>query len=154
MAAPAEMTFGSLLDDMRKLDLEAIAVESITETIPQILDRNKRQLYHGLTSEGQNLRKYRRRKYAEVKNEMNPLPGLGNPDFFFTGDFYNNFFGAIYGEDVVVNSRNWKATKLEARDGADHIYGLGTEEHQGYVREDLSPVYYLKIHKRLKLSAQ
>lgn len=142
-------SLGDLLEALNNLDLEEVAEMAIEETLDSIADRNREQLLNGFTSAGTRLGKYRSYKYALAKNALNPLPGLGNPDFKLTGDFHRAIKAELFNGTVGVHSYDSKAEKLEDRDGADNIYGLEAEQHRQYVEEDLSPVYYSHIHKSL-----
>lgn len=74
---------------LQSLNLEQVTEEAIEETAPQYLELNQEQLYEGTTSQGTQVSpRYRSPKYARVKNEMNPAPGLGVPDLYVTGAFY------------------------------------------------------------------
>jgi hypothetical protein len=141
---------GEYLSNLENMDLQAITERAIDKTLDRIADRNREQLYQGFTPTGGRLAPYRRRKYAAIKNEMNPLPGFGNPDFYLTGAFHRQIQAERVGDIVGVHSYDSKAPKLEDRDGADNIYGMGEEHHNEYVREDLSPVYYQEIAESLK----
>lgn len=136
---------GSFFDSLEKMDLLQISEDAIDLTIDRISERNVDQLRHGLTSLGTHLRPYRSNKYARVKNEMNPLPGLGNPDFILFGGFTGAIRTERVGDTIGTHSYDPKAPKLENRDGANNIYGMDEEEHAGYVNEDLQPVFMQEI---------
>lgn len=144
-------TFGELLDNLNGMDLEEISKRALDETVDRIADLNREQLKAGFTSTGNRLRPYRSKNYAAVKNLMNPLPGLGNPDFLVTGAFHAKIQAERFGDNIGVHSYDQKAEDLEARDGADNIYGLTEDNHSKYVEEDLSPVYYREVRESLKL---
>ena len=144
-------TFGELLENINQMDLEEISRRSLDQTIDRIADLNREQLKQGITSTGGRLRPYRSRNYAIVKNQMNPLPGLGNPDFLVTGAFHAKIQAERFGDTIGVHSYDQKAESLEARDGADKIYGLIPENHNLYVEEDLTPVYLKEVRQSLKL---
>jgi hypothetical protein len=132
---------GSFKQALEDLDLQEISRIVVEKTAPKISELNVDQLRHGLTSQETRLRPYRGAKYARVKHEMNPLPGLGNPDFILTGAFTGAIRTEVQGDTVGTHSYNEKAPELEARDGADKIYGLGSERHNEYVQETLQPEF-------------
>lgn len=148
----AERDLGSFKEALENMDLEVIASTSIINTTGQIVKLNVDQLRNGLTSEEGRLIKYRNPLYALEKNQLNPLPGLGNPDFILTGAFTSpeNFRAELVGDAVRIYSIEEKAPKLEARDGADMIYGLGEERHDLYIEEDLEPEFMEEVKKSLK----
>lgn len=147
------MSLGDLLESLQSLDLEEVASAAIEETMPELIKRNRDQLYHGITSTGGRLAAYRRRKYAQAKNLMNPLPGFGNPDFYVTGAFYEAIRGEVSGGVVGIHSYDSKAPYLEDRDGADNIYGLTFDNQAEYIQEDMGPAFFRGVHERLKLAA-
>ena len=82
----------TLFDMMRRvkaMDIEKIVFDAMDANLTNMADENKKQLYAGLDKTGEKITPgYQRNKYARVKNEMNPLPGLGTRDLFATGKFY------------------------------------------------------------------
>ena len=83
------MTIVSLAEKFNSLNTDKIINESLNETKDEFKSINKEQLRAGKTNTGKNIApKYRSKKYALAKNQMNPLPGLGNPDLHLTGAFY------------------------------------------------------------------
>ena len=131
------------------MDLSAIAASSIDKTAEEISRLNVDQLRHGLTASEGRLKRYRNNKYARVKNEMNPLPGLGNPDFILTGAFTSKIQTEVSGGLIGTHSYDEKAPELEARDGADNIYGLGPARHKVYVEESLQPAFMGGVNEAL-----
>ena len=81
-------TYYTQIDEIEK-GLEQEAYRILANVQEQITQLNTDQLYKGLTPQGQRLKSYSppRGKYAKAKNQMNPLPGLGNPDLKVTGNF-------------------------------------------------------------------
>ena len=146
-------TPGDILDSLEEMDVEAIIKESVQEVSEEYVKRNLDQLYEGLDSEGQKITpKYRRNKYARVKNEMNPLPGLGTPDLFVTGAFYEGTEVRLEGEDLVEESSVDYAKDLEQKYGEEQIWGLDEENHDEFVNEDLQPLIIEKISEQTGLS--
>lgn len=148
MASPGR-DLGNFLEALEKMDLADIAGQAIDKTAEEITRLNVDQLKHGETSTGERLKKYRNNKYARIKNEMNPLPGLGNPDFILFGGFTSKIETERRGDTIGVHSYDEKAPYLEERDGADRIYGLGEERHNIYVTETLEPAFQAEVIEAL-----
>src|SRR5579862_6482787 len=133
MATPAET-----IDDLERLDIAAIVQEALEEKKQEYIRLNLEQLYEGLGSDGQKLTpKYRSNKYARVKNEMNPAPGLGTPDFYVTGQLYDNTFADVDSGGLEIDSRMDYTPKLEERWGEDLMWGLIDDNHELFVEEEL-----------------
>jgi hypothetical protein len=77
------------LEQVKRLhdNIESIAEESVSQASPSFVEAQKDQLLQGSNSAGESFRRYRNPDYAKMKNLMNPLPGLGNPDLKLTGQF-------------------------------------------------------------------
>lgn len=144
-------TFAEMIQRMESLALEAAAEKSVEETAEKIEEKNRQQLVEGFDSDGNRLLRYRSNKYARAKHEMNPLPGLGNPDLKVTGNFQRRIEVRVSDGDIVTNSDDPKAEDLEEKYGLG-IYGLGVEKGNEYIRDDLHPVFKDKIANHLKLS--
>lgn len=138
------MTVRALYEKISALNIEQAAIESVTETKENLSDENRKQLIAGFNRRGERLRPYRSAKYARVKNQMNPLPGLGNPDFKVTGQFQRGIKTEVNGTSIVTASTDGKAMKLEIRDGPD-IYGVGGTFKQEYIKEFLRPAFHRRI---------
>ena len=126
-----------------------IIVESIEETLNEAIELNKSQLFeNSMDRKGKKLRQYRSKDYARKKNMMNPLPGLGSPDLFDTGKFFDSFDAQIVGQSVLFYATDSKTGSLIEKYGSD-IFGL-TNEAKGYYRETLMPIIIKKINDKLK----
>lgn len=111
-----------------------------------IADYNREQLFkQGEDSDGRKLRKYRRPRYARVKHEMNPLPGLGNPDLFVTGDFHRSIFTDVRGPRIIFDAKDWKVEKLAGQYG-ESIFGLHDDSRRRVWVEVLRPPLLPRIN--------
>lgn len=147
--ANAGRDLGNFLEALQTMDLAAIADQAIDKTAEEISRLNVDQLRHGETPTGGRLKRYRNNKYARVKNQMNPLPGLGNPDFILFGGFTSKIETERVGDTIGTHSYDQKAPYLEDRDGADNIYGLGEERHNEYVTQTLEPAFQAGVMEAL-----
>lgn len=147
------MDFGEFRELLTGLDVQTTAEEAIDATLDRMAARNREQLRQGYTSTGKRLRPYRQYTYAQYKNLLNPLPGLWNPDFILTGAFTERIEAERVGDTIGVHSYDPKAPDLELRDSPDEIYGLGEEQHNLYVEEDLQPSFMEGIYRAFKVAA-
>lgn len=122
--------------------------QAVSETADEYLKENQKQLFEGFDREGQHLRRYRSAKYARVKNQMNPLPGLGNPDFYVTGDFYRGQHVRATAQGITTDLTDPKSAELLRRD--PNIIGLGGAYRMEYIGV-LHPALVRRIRQNLKL---
>ena len=140
--------------DIRKrfnaLDLIEEAGAAIDQTRDQLIEKQKDQLLHGFNSKGERIGKYKSAKYARVKNQMNPLAGLGNVDLKVKGDYHGGLFVDVRTDSYVVESGDEKSGDLEKKYGKKTL-GLNKDSLEEYVPNDLQPVFIKNIRKKLKL---
>ena len=141
----------NLISKFQKLDVQPIGRAAMTEVAPEFADKQREQLRFGESSTGGTLRKYRNPSYARMKNAMNPLPGLGNPDLRLTGAFHRGITAKVEGGKIVVSSSDSKAPELEAAFNEDLIYGLHPESRKEFINADLRPAFMRNIRKEIKL---
>ncbi len=140
--------FKKLHDNWAGFDLieETIHVAENNEKV--IADFNRVQLYEkGETVDGKKLKKYRNAKYARVKNSMNPLPGLGNPDFYVTGEFQKSIFADVRGKSIILDAADPKVEFLVERDG-EGIFGLQDESKVQVWNRVLRPPLIQRLNKK------
>ena len=139
-------TVANFLRAVQKQDQRNEALQAMADTRDQYLKHQKDQLFAGFDSQGKRLKHYAQPAYAKIKNEMNPLPGYGNPDFYLTGAFYRSFRADIDNEGLRVYATDEKAPDLEARD--PNIFTLFEDALVAYIR-DLKPFFIDRIIKTL-----
>lgn len=127
-----------MLNSLQSIDINNIVEESIEETTDDLISENKKQLLAGFDSQGNRLQRYQSNKYARVKNEYNPLPGLGNPDLNLTGSFFSGFEANVSGNTITELSTDSKSPELEQKYGSQ-IFGVGGEYQNNYLQESLGP---------------
>jgi hypothetical protein len=110
-----------------------IVVDEMFNYQERIIDLNKDQLMSGFDSTSQRLRSYKNREYAEMKNEVNPLAGFGNPDLKLTGQFHRGFHVRRGGKTfLLLNSRDEKNDMLKGKYGKD-IFGLTSSSKEEFI---------------------
>ena len=97
-------TAQQVLDSLNKIDIKSACVEVAKDfeaifTL-DIID----QLKHGKNSLGEQIGKYRDRKYAQWKYDKNSLAGLGNMDLIYTGEFSKGITINVGSDDLTYDS--------------------------------------------------
>jgi hypothetical protein len=139
-----------LLQKFKSLDTDKAINDGFTDTLPDFENANRKQMKAGKTIDGSPIRNkdgggYRSKSYARLKNAMNPLPTLGTPDLFLTGEFSRQLDAELYGETIDIISKDDKSPELE--DKYPDIFGIGTNYKKEYQDEHLAPAVIGKIAK-------
>ena len=157
------LTISSLSEKFNTINTDKIIDESLNETKDEFKAINKQQLKSGKTRTGEEIKSttnpntgrknyYKSKKYALAKNQMNALPGLGNPDLYLTGAFYEGIDVEV-GKDVFdIISKDEKGPELENK--YSDIFGLGNNFKKKYLDEDLGPTVKKKISNFVGLKFQ
>lgn len=133
-----------MLKRFERLNTDKIIQDSITDNAEAMGELNKKQLYTGKDKTGEFLRPYRSQLYADIKYQMNPVPGYGNPDLRVTGAFYRGIQVKVSGDSINIKSTDEKGEALEKKYGAE-IFGLGKELKKEFLDEKLRPAIKEKI---------
>lgn len=140
-------TIKQLLDRWQNLRVQPLISNAIERTQANFIELQKAQLYAGKTVTGAAIGEkhpYRSHEYAIFKHEMNPAPGIGNPDLFLTGSTYDGLDTEVGDEAITVFSNDEKGPELDAAyPGA--IAGLG-----GIYLEEYQKVLQPAIVKQIK----
>ncbi|MBS1988755.1 hypothetical protein JST56_07255 [Candidatus Dependentiae bacterium] len=138
--------FEALYDSWAGIDLRKESTQAAADHEKELADLNRKQLYEkGETANGKKLKKYKNPKYARVKHQMNPLPGLGNPDFRLTGEFQESVFSDVRVDGkIIFDASDPKVEFLVERDG-ESIFGLQPENEKTAWADILKPPVVLKI---------
>lgn len=140
------MTIPQMLAGLKSVNLDTQVPIIVQNTRDEMVKLNRDQLYrHGIKSNGENLAPYRSIAYAIKKNNVNPSPGLFNPDFFVTGSFQRGMYAQVKaGTSVIFGSTDFKADRLEERDGKE-IFGLTQDNKRVYLDNTVMPEIRLYI---------
>ena len=126
-------TILAMLNRFRALNLEAIAAEVAEGTEQDLITLNQNQLFMGQDADGKPLPRYHSFKNARVKNAMNPLPGLGIPDYKLTGEMYRQMFVDFDSNGkYIIKSAVPYFGKLTARGG--NPFGVQPNNKEVYTR--------------------
>lgn len=131
-------TIDEMLAAFRSINLEQEIAKAIEITETAYLDAQRQQLYNGLDGNGLPLPSYHSSKYARAKADMNPLPGLGTPDYKLTGALYSNMYVDFIGDLVQTKSNVSYFGDLTARGGDP--FTLNENSKEKYSNDNLYPV--------------
>jgi hypothetical protein len=129
-------------------NLPQIAEDSVAQVKPSIVEAQAEQLVSGSNADGGTFRRYKDPRYAKMKNTLNPLPGLGNPDLKLTGAFHKGIYATVQDGRIVIGSSDNKAQWLEPN--YKSIFGLNPQEMEDFLYGKLKPVYHQNILNSLK----
>lgn len=139
----------SKLNSVSEKEFESKILEIVDSKKNEVLDMNTSQLFSGRDSSDQNMTSYYSEGYAEMKNLMNPTPGLGNPDLKLTGDFYKGFFLKDDTFPISFSSTDNKTEMLTQKYG-ENIFGLDNDNLEK-LRQDIKPEIQEYIGSVLRL---
>lgn len=122
-------TVDDMIENLASFQVRKEATAAIKKNAGAMVLLNLSQLNVGEDINGEHFREYAPwqyetgEDYADVKHEMNPKPGWGNPDLRFTGNFYKGFYVEIDGNDIIMDSRDEKSQILQEMYPADPTTG-------------------------------
>lgn len=140
-------TVNSFKSRVQSLDIGLVAYQSVDETKDLITGIQRQQMFHGLNAKGEKIGRYRNSKYARVKNEMNPLPGVGIPDLKVTGAFYGGFKTVVTPQVFITTSSDGKNAELTEKYDP---FGLNMESKSEYSKE-LKPIFVKNVKQGIGL---
>lgn len=115
-----------LVNKIKNKDAIRIILDEVKPFANMMADLNRDRLKSGLRPDGRRYSKYKNKYYAKRKYEMNPVPGLGNPDFYLTGEFHKGITVNINvdGYNYLSTDPNVASKNIYNRNSSDEIYGL------------------------------
>lgn len=139
------MTTLELLNKVQSLNTDQVIQTTMEGTKEQIADLNIEQLRQGFSKSGERFSPYRNEEYAAMKNQLNPLPGFGNPDYILTGAFSSRIQATATEDGYQITSTDPKLAKLIARDPSDLPIGLSPVTHEKALNEVVRPYFKQEI---------
>ena len=126
-------TIKQLRDSYRKIKVQEQVQQALRVTQRSYIALLKAQLYAGFNVYGRKMGEepygaYVLPAYAIEKERMNPLPGLGNPDLFLTGAFYDGI--KTYPQEILEIGKD-RGGGGEAERGGDHAQQQAFGQHGG-----------------------
>jgi hypothetical protein len=143
-----------LLDRLDKVEIKPVIFLCLEQSQYEWLGLNRGQLHDGQDNTG-SLQSplYASEQYALGKEEMNPVPGLGVPDFFVSGDYYNSIqVKVLRGEYSIYTYSNGSVPysgKIE--ENWPRNYGLDPTNKAFFANEILKPKIVMELKKELGL---
>lgn len=127
-------TIKNLRDKWKAIKTGEIIHIALEATQPAYVELQKAQMHAGKTVDGSKIgaqRPYASKDYANQKNKQNPLPGIGNPDLYLHGDFYDGIKTTVGDQAISLESTDDKGELLDEKyPGA--LAGLGGEYKEKY----------------------
>lgn len=144
---------GYLNDLLRKI--EAINVPDVADTIisvteESLVETQRAQMMAGMASDGKKIGEYRQELYAIKKHAMNPGAGFPNVDLFYKGDFQEKITATVIGDELIIESYDYKAPALIAKYG-ERIFGLNEDFKNAYLTGSLRPAFIAHIESLVGL---
>lgn len=137
------VTVLDVLENFQKLNIEKDVKVTIAQTVDSLKQLNIEQLKSGQTSEGGRFKHYRSKSYAEMKNQMNPEAGYGNPDLILTG-YTVSTIRVDVGSDSLEYTFDDRYNLAE-KYGKDNILGLQDKQQEYYNENVFFPEFRAKI---------
>jgi hypothetical protein len=132
---------------LESLDTDKIIDKVYQDNETQLADLNIEQLKEGISKSGNPFTPYRNEEYAAFKNQMNPLPGFGNPDYILTGDFSRRIDATMDSGGIKITSSDSKLDQLIERDPDNPPTGLSPDNTKKAVDEILKPQFKEEIEE-------
>lgn len=150
MATISLRTLRDRVAGFKPIDAAIEVLEDNPNVIPNLI---RGQLYFGYDGDGLRLSPYKSKYYAKKKNEQNPQAGLGNPDLYVTGQFYEGIDAEIANNTVVTYSNDSKNQKLTEMYG-DEILKLGEESISELRTDTLQPGMLKKFYETVRTATR
>lgn len=162
-------TINDVIENLSSFNVREQAACVIKKNTGAMVLLNLSQLFSGEDVNGYHFHEYAPFKtetgeeYSEVKNKMNPRPGLGNPDLKFTGNFYRGIYAEVRGNDIIMDSRDDKSDILqEMYDEPDEgtsldydkeslIFGLQDKNYETFLFEVTFPDFKKEFFEKTGL---
>lgn len=132
-------TIAEMARRFKSFDIMDVVREALVDNEENAISINQNQLYEkGENKEEETLLQYRSLFYALKKNEINPMPGLFNPDLNLTGAFFRGFYAKVNRDEIVFGSNDKKSGSLMEKYGSN-IFGLSYPSKEEFSRFFLNP---------------
>ena len=142
------MTILDFFKRVNSINVDEMMFDIIRFLDEEIILRNLKQLDDGFSSKGEKFESYKSDAYARFKKQLNPDPGLGNPDLKVTGEFWSRFEVDIRSRVIEIFSTDGKAPSLEKK--YPNIYGL-VPTHLSEIIEMVFELFMASLRSKLGL---
>ena len=150
-----KLTLSEAVERLNKATLEGAQrqVAEIVKRDPSLVWAKQDELERGQRPDGQKIGFYRDEDYALFKNQINPLPGLGNVDLILTGSTRDQLYvESLGGGAFRLRSRDPKWSGLMAKYAIDgDLMEISGKRWQELQKNEYAPklVEYVKKITRL-----
>jgi len=132
-------------ENVQRFNYDLAVRETLEETANRVPDYTRDQLHRGEKVDGSKITPlYGNPEYSKLKFADNSAAGLGVPDLYLYGDFYNGIQTKINTKTISTFSIDSKSPKLELK-YSPLIYGLNAANKTKYAIMDVKPVLIAKV---------
>ena len=142
-------TTAELSKALMAINVMEIASEVINDNADAYVMLNQAQMLEG-KGKDRNIGRYRNSVYAQYKNSLNPVAGLGNVDLKLTGAFFRGMTMRLQTDEIEVQSSDSKEAGLIEKYGGQ-IYGLNIKNQTIFNEEAFLPDFQAEIENRTGL---
>ena len=142
-------TIKAVLNRVKALDVQAVAVDSLRETSDAITEAVQRQALAGLRSDGSRiLPEYSDLTISIKKEKGQPTDRV---TLYDTGDYFRSMRTDVSANAVITTASDEKAENLRKKYGTrgGKLLTPGGKFKQGYIDDTLNPVFMRKIKKAI-----
>lgn len=140
---------GEIEDNLKTLDLAAIANKTLVDNQKVMADLNAVQLSQGLRADGKDIVPSYKALTVELKQNKPGLAGVTDRvTLFDEGDHYRELYAEVQGQEIEYGSRDPKSAKLQEKYGKyGPIYGLTNDSNEELVEQHLRPAFQSLIEE-------
>lgn len=141
------MDVEQLYNNLKKIDVTNVMVESLEELDTFIADLNRSQLVAGLRDDGSDIEP----EYAGI-TEILKRPKSGTAGItdhvtlYDTGKLHKSIFTSIFPDEIILDSKDSKVSKLEEK--YQNFLGL-TKESIEKLKNKVLPIFWNKFYEQV-----
>ena len=146
-----------MLNNLRAMQMNAIAEDVLNQTSSTAVQMNRGQLYDGKLSTGDDISptyledpyfksKESAQKYSDWKDAITPNPRRkkGVPNLFIIGAYHESITAEAKGGGLLYKSSFYRASNIESKFSVN-VYGLGGEYREQFLQNELEPAWQQRI---------
>lgn len=146
-----------ILQVLKGLDVEAIAISTIEENEKAMADLNAEQLARGLRADGSEILPSYADLTIELKSEKSGLAGVtDHVTLYDTGDHYAGLYADVQGDEIEQGSHDEKSASLQKKYSTKKgsIYGLTADSREELITGPVGASWKKKIESATGLKLQ
>ena len=145
-------TAAQVYNRFKTLNLNKEAIKVVVDRKVDMIHFNQQQLLNsGTDKEGNQLKRYRSDSYAKRKHQRNPLPGLGVPDLYDTGAFFESMKLEVINEKKYRIYATDSKTKELIKKYGNSILGLSYTSRVDMIKDFFRKDFMANVKEHLKL---